>query len=270
MVQQNQIVKDFPLRVLFTDFVFISYISVSPIPIRSPPQSTYTPANVIHQMYHESGIHKNRFDSPQSDSLSYPLPAATYVLRQEEPTRIEETWFKPIQRDRSQDSLLQSSSSRSNLRTSSAGPRTMEVTSLSPQSQVTFGKYTPNEIIAIVRVPELSHDTTMKTGPLSSTMRHGTSEPELNVRAKQEEEQQRRSNLHYERVYAANYRPPIMTPNSQQRSSRSRTSTLNMRRKFFYFSYMIYFHFQTNIIASSKFRLVFYFFLLPSYWVPAK
>ncbi|CAF5144273.1 unnamed protein product, partial [Rotaria socialis] len=74
-----------------------------------------------------------------------------------EPIRVEETWFKPIQRDRSQDSLLQSSTSRSNVRTLSAGPRNMEITSLSPQNQVTFGKYTPNEIIAIVRVPELSN-----------------------------------------------------------------------------------------------------------------
>jgi hypothetical protein len=171
-----------------------------------------------------------RFSSPQSDSLSYskiPPP----IEHNDESGRVEETWFKPIQRDRSQDSLLQNSSSRTNIRTLSAGPRTMEITSLSPQNQVTFGKYAPNEIIAIVRVPELSSNGAYaRVSPPSqslitssnSTIRHGTSEPELNIRAKQEEE---RAHLHSQRVHATSYRPSPPVPNNddyQTRLSRSR------------------------------------------------
>lgn len=157
-------------------------------------------------------------------------------MRQEEDLiRIEETGFKPIQRDRSHDSLLQSPSSRSNIRTLSAGPRSVEITSLSPQNQVTFGNYTPSEIIAIVRVPELSKNGNARQSPSSppttSTIRHGTSEPELYRRAKQEEEeqQQQRSRLHYQRVHAASYRPPPPPINQeyQQRQGRSRTGTSN-------------------------------------------
>ena len=128
-------------------------------------------------------------DSPQSDVISYPLPPSPFI-QQGESGRVEETWFKPIQHDRSQDSQRQSPSSRSNIRTLSAGPRAVEVTSLSPQNQVTFGKYSPNQIIAIVRVPELSNGN--NNARPSPPIRHGTSEPELYVRAKQEaaEEQQ--------------------------------------------------------------------------------
>ncbi|CAF3643377.1 unnamed protein product [Rotaria sordida] len=203
----------------------------------SPPESTYTPTTEIRQqtqIYRENGFHQHRYDSPQSDSISYPIPppppplattttTTTTLIQEEEPVRIEETWFKPIQRDRSQDSLLQGSSSRSNIRTLSSGPpRTMEITSLSPQNQVTFGKYTPNEIIAIVRVPELSHGVGMKPSP--STIKHGTSEPELNARIRQEEEQQQRSKLHYERIHASSYRPSTINQDYQQRQSRSRIS----------------------------------------------
>jgi hypothetical protein len=113
------------------------------------------------------------------------------------------------------------------MRTLSAGPRSVEITSLSPKNQVTFGKYTPNEIIAIVRVPELSKNGGLRGSPSSPPtpiIRHGTSEPELYARAKQEEEQQR-SRLHYQRVHAASYRPPPppITQDYQQRQSRSRT-----------------------------------------------
>jgi hypothetical protein len=94
---------------------------------------------------------------------------------------------------------------------------------------VTFGKYTPSEIIAIVRVPELSRGTVIRpspTSPHTSTIRHGTSEPELYARAKQEEEQQQRARLHYQRVHATSYRPPpslSITQDYQQRQGRSRT-----------------------------------------------
>jgi hypothetical protein len=197
---------------------------------RSPYETTYTPAHEIRQQttYRESGIHQHRYDSPQSDSLSYPLPPppTSTITREDDLIRVEETGFKPIQRDRSQDSLLQSPSSRSNVRTLSAGPRPVEVTSLSPQSQVTFGKYTPTDIIAIVRVPELSQGPSSRHSPSSSTIRHGTSEPELYTRAKQEEdEQQQRSRLHYQRVHAASYRPPPpIAQDYQQRQGRSRIS----------------------------------------------
>ena len=238
-------------------------------------------------MYHESGTHSHRYESPQSDSISYPLPpSTTKAVTVEDPIRIEETWFKPIQRDRSQDSLLQSSSSRSNIRTLSAGPRTMEVTSLSPQTQVTFGKYKPNEIIAIVRVPELSNGTDIKPDqllPATSAIRHGASEPKLNIGARQGEEQLRQQpKLHYERVHAANYRPSIARQDNQQRSSRSRTSMPKNIGKFIYMYINVYmymyihivmytqifvyniFFFNINFILSRKFRFVFYLPMLSS------
>ncbi|CAF1179870.1 unnamed protein product [Adineta steineri] len=199
----------------------------SPIAIHSRPDSAYTPTNEIRQQtqtYRESGIHQHRYDSPQSDVISYPIPPSTFI-QDEEPARVEETWFKPIQRDRSQDSLRHSPSSRSNIRTLSAGPRSVEVTSLSPQSQVTFGKYSQNQIIAIVRVPELSNGNNIRPSPsITSSIRHGTSEPELYIRAKQEEEEQKqqRSKLHYQRVQASSYRPPPITQDYQQRQSRPR------------------------------------------------
>ncbi len=197
--------------------------------IRSPPQSTYTPTSEIRhqtQTYRESGIHQHRYDSPQSESISYPIvpPPTSTTTREGDLVRVEETGFKPIQRDRSHDSLLQSPTSRSNVRTLSAGPRSMEITSLSPQNQVTFGQYTPNEIIAIVRVPELSRGADARRSPPTATIRHGTSEPELYTRAKQEEEQQQRSRLHYQRVHAASYRPqPTIIQDYQPRQARSRT-----------------------------------------------
>jgi len=206
---------------------------------RSPYETTYTPTHEIRQQtqtYRESGIHQHRYDSPQSDSQSYPLPpppptSTSTITREEDLIRVEETGFKPIQRDRSQDGLLQSPSSRSNIRKLSTGPRSLEVTSLSPPSQVTFGKYTPNEMIAIVRIPQSPRDISSRRSPSppsSSTIRHGASEPELYTRAKQEEEeQQQRSRLHYQRVHAASYRPPPPTAQDyQQRQGRSRISKL--------------------------------------------
>src|SRR6202034_711042 len=107
---------------------------------------------------------------------------------------------------------------------------------LSPQDQVTFGKYTPNEIIAIVRVPELSKGTDVRSSP---TIRHGASEPEIYTRAKQEEEQQR-SKLHYQRVHAASYRPPPITQDYQQRQGRPRAGKFINFEIFFYTIYFIF------------------------------
>ncbi|CAF1632118.1 unnamed protein product, partial [Adineta ricciae] len=209
----------------------------SPIAIRSRPESTYTPTKEVRQQtqtYRESGIHEHRLDSPQSDVISYPLPPSSFI-QQGESGRVEETWFKPIQHDRSQDSQRQSPSSRSNIRTLSAGPRAVEVTSLSPQNQVTFGKYSPNQIIAIVRVPELSNGN--NNARPSPPIRHGTSEPELYVRAKQEaaeeqQQQQQRSRLQYQRVQASSYRPPSITQEYQQRQSRSRTGPYEITNEY--------------------------------------
>lgn len=140
-------------------------------------------------------------------------------MPEEDSIRVEETLFKPIQRDRSHDSLLPSPTSRSNVRTLSAGPRTMEITSFSPQNQVTFGKYTPNEIIAIVRVPELANRTPQLSQSSHTALRHVGSEPELNHRARQEEE---RGKLHYQRVHATSYNPPTSNQDYSARQSRSR------------------------------------------------
>jgi len=117
----------------------------------------------------------------------------------------EETQFQPIKRDYSQEDLHYSPSSR----TYSGGPYTMEVKSLSPRNQITFGKSSPNEIIAVVTVPELS-----KGG-----IRHGTSESNLYEKTRQKEERPR---LHYQRVQATSYSPPPITPNYQERLDRSR------------------------------------------------
>jgi hypothetical protein len=141
-------------------------------------------------------------------------------ISKEEPARDEETWFKPIEHDLSRDNLRYTSTSRSDIRTSSADPRSMEVVSLSPRNHVTFGKHSPSEIIAIVRVPEFENGKT-SSPPItsSSTIRHGTSEADLYTRAKQEEE---RSRLHYQRVHATSYRPPLTGEGYLQRQSRSR------------------------------------------------
>ena len=114
--------------------------------------------------------------------------------------------------------------SRSARPTAAINSHTMEVTSLSHPSQVTFGKYSSNEILAIVRVPELSsddsaHPRSSSTANSRVNIRHGISEPELYTRAKQEED---RSRLHYQRVSASSYRPPSISETYQQRQSRSR------------------------------------------------
>ena len=111
----------------------------------------------------------------------------------------DERRFQPIQRDHSPDELPYRPSSRA---------RTMEVTSLSPNTQVTFEKHSPNQIVAVVRVPELSPSTT----------RPGTSE----FRVYEKADQEHTPRLHYQRVHAGSYRPPILPPTYQQRPSRSR------------------------------------------------
>ena len=85
-----------------------------------------------------------RLDSSLSESIPNP---STREL-EDPPIRVEETWFKPIKSDRRQQQ-----SSTPTFHTSS---RTLQVTSLSPESQVVFGKHSANEIIAIVRIPEWS------------------------------------------------------------------------------------------------------------------
>ncbi|CAF1054505.1 unnamed protein product, partial [Didymodactylos carnosus] len=185
----------------------------------------------IRQTYKESGTH--RFGLPTSETVihetrRHPLSQSSEIVQehssqQEEPVRIEETWFKPIQRDRSHDNLVTVSTSerqrhypqRSAVRTSSAGPHSMQVTSLSSDSQVTFGKYDSNEIIAIVRVPEMNQQqnlTLPTTVALPSTQidhnvhtsiqlqptirQTSMSEPELYTRVRQEVEQQQSSPKH--------------------------------------------------------------------------
>lgn len=64
--------------------------------------------------------------------------------------------------------------------------QTMRVTSLSPTHQFTIGKSSPNEVTAIVNIPQLA-------------------------------QQYERPKLHYQRVYASSYRPPIQ---QQQRIGR--------------------------------------------------
>ena len=249
--------------------------------IRAPYESTYTPMHEVRQQtqtYRESGLHQHRYDSPQSDTLSYPIPpqptTTSNIIREEDLVRVEETGFKPIQRDRSQDSLLQSPSSRTTVRTLSAGPRPVEVTSLSPQNQVTFGRYTPNEIIAIVRVPELSRGSGAQqsptTSPPSVPIRHGTSEPELYTRAKQEEEQQR-ARLHYQRVHAASYRPPLAMPDDyQQGQRRSRIGEQKIICEIVLVNIIsFFFHVDVVFFLNDNDRFMFYFLVLPFYWVQA-
>ena len=91
-----------------------------------------------------------------------------------------------------------------------------------------FGKQSPNEIVAIVRVPELTYNKNVKTNTLSR-LRYGASEPELNKESKQDEH----SRLHYQRVHASSYLPPLMDRNYRQRQSRSGIGTWqgNKRKK---------------------------------------
>lgn len=119
----------------------------------------------------------------------------------------EETRFQPIENNYSQDDLPYSSLSRTYNNTI---PQTMEVTSLSPRNQITINKHSPNEIIAVVRVPETSN----------TTLRHGTSESNLYEKTKQQEERSPR--LHYQRVNASSYRPPLIASSYQPREARSR------------------------------------------------
>ena len=109
----------------------------------------------------------------------------------------DERRFQPIQRDHSQGDVPRSS--------------TMEVTSLSPTDQIKFGKKSPNEIVAVVRVPELS----------KPPIYHGTSESNIYEKSRVGGEDDR-SRLHYQRVHATSYRPPIIPQVYQSRQSRSR------------------------------------------------
>ncbi|CAF2588610.1 unnamed protein product [Rotaria sp. Silwood2] len=131
------------------------------------------------------------------------------------PVRIEETWFKPIEREQSQENIRYSPSTRTN----NISTHTMEITSLSPKNQITFGKHSPNEMVAIVRVPERTNDINTKTSSLTTTIRHGISEPELNEKIKQDEA---RSKLHYQRVHATSYLPPSISQQYKQRQNQSR------------------------------------------------
>jgi hypothetical protein len=117
----------------------------------------------------------------------------------------DETRFQPIKQDHFQDDLPYRPSSRSYI----TGSHRVEVTSLSPTNQIRFDKGSPNEIVAVVRVPEVSN----------TTIRRGTSESNIYEKKKQEDE---RSRLHYQRVHATSYRPPLTTENYQQEQSRSR------------------------------------------------
>ncbi|CAF1094059.1 unnamed protein product [Rotaria sordida] len=136
------------------------------------------------------------------------------------PVRIEPTWFKPIEREQSQENIRHSSLTRTN----NINTHTMEVTSLSPHNQIIFDKHSPNEIVAIVRVPELISDVKKKT-----TIRHGISEPELSEKIKQDEG---RSRSHYQRAHATNYLPPSISQQYRQRQDRSRIGPTGTKRDY--------------------------------------
>jgi hypothetical protein len=89
----------------------------------------------------------------------------------------------------------------------------MEITSLSPQNQVTFNKYSPNEIVAVVHVPELAKSS-------SSSIRHSASQSEFYERPP----------LNYQRTHASSYRPPMIT----ERQSRLRIGKFNKKYSNFF------------------------------------
>jgi hypothetical protein len=134
--------------------------------------------------------------------------SARRVLLNERPQYYEspkdDKRFQPIQHDHSQDDMPYRLSPHSH---------TMQVTSLSPTNQIKFGKNSPNEIVAVVRVPELSKTT---------TVRHGISESNLYEKSREDE----RPRLHYQRVHATSYRPPVLPQFYQQRPSRSQYGRL--------------------------------------------
>lgn len=107
----------------------------------------------------------------------------------------EERRFQPIERNYSSITPTQK----------------MEITSLSPRNQITFDKSSPNEMVAVVRIPEVSSNT---------YIRHGTSETNLYEKSKQDERE--RPHLHYQRVSASSYRPPLVAPSYQPQEARSR------------------------------------------------
>jgi len=151
-----------------------------------------------------------------------------------------ETRFQPIEHNRSEDNLPYNSSSRSY----TTGPKKLEVTSLSPTNQIKFDKHSPNEIVATIRIPELSN----------ARIRHGTSESNIYEKTKQEEERPR---LHYQRVNATSYRPPLIPYDDQQRQSRSRIGKLikiNIQICFSWFLFCFY----------SQVRLMFCLLVQPS------
>ena len=142
----------------------------------------------------------------------------------------DEQRFQPIQRDHSQDELPYRPSSTSHT-------HTMEVTTLSPNTHVTFEKSTPTEIIAVVRVPELS----TPIGRPSTT----------------------NDRLHYQRVHAGSYRPSPVLPSSsstyQQRSSRSRYGRSTNHASCCVFS----------LLFLQAVQVIVFFFIRPSSRAPA-
>jgi hypothetical protein len=154
-----------------------------------------------------------RLTTPINPSKSI-LSTTTSRFYDETTAARREQQFQPIQRDHSQDELPYQPSSHSY----STGPHTMKVTSLSPTNQITFNKRSPNEIVAVVRVPELSN--------------------RRNESNKPDEEHPR---LHYQRVYATSYQPPLINPNYQQRQSRLRNGK-GHQNVFYLFGTFFYFH----------------------------
>jgi hypothetical protein len=114
---------------------------------------------------------------------------------------------------------------REHFRTHSGGPHGMEKTSFTSQNQVTFNKRSPNEIVAVVRIPELS---TSSSSPL--TIRQGTIESN------------ERPQLNYQRVHATNYRPPTAT----DRQSRLRISKFIKYSFDFFCRFYLFFIFIIN------------------------
>jgi hypothetical protein len=167
------------------------------------------------------------------------------VLLNERPQYYEsikaETRIQPIEHDHSQDNLPYNSTSLSY----TTVPQKMEVTSLSPTNQIRFDRHSPNEIIATVRVPELSN----------ARIRHGTSESNLYEKTKQEKERPR---LNYQRVHATSYRPPLIASDDQQRQSRSRIGKLIKTYSDLFCWFYSFFCFY------SQFRLMFCFLIPPS------
>ncbi|CAF1395956.1 unnamed protein product [Rotaria sp. Silwood1] len=180
-------------------------------PISSPKKITTAISHSTYSPSDEITPTKRKLVNERPQYYESTKTTADSSIHEAIPVRIEETWFKPIEREQSQENLRLSPSTRTN----NISTHTMEVTSLSPQNQITFGKHSTNEIVAIVRVPELTNDINTTTTPI----RHGISEPELHEKVKQDDG---RSRLHYQRVHATSYLPPSTSQQYRQRQNRSR------------------------------------------------